>query len=155
VKKNSFKIIIFPRRVNYIFHKLSGNTKDVQFQLCMPHIPPILGSATGGTTTDMDIDVPNMPVYGPFLPTPPRNHTDELETPGETGGPQGCIANIEVILQSRSSSPTYSRHSQISQLREPQDSRQYRTTRSGSPARVSQPSYSHLSFISSLLDVID
>jgi hypothetical protein len=34
VKKNDFFSIFF-RQVNYIFHKLSVNTKHVQFQLCM------------------------------------------------------------------------------------------------------------------------
>jgi hypothetical protein len=35
VKKNNFVSIFSSRRVNYIFHKLSVNTKHVQFRLCM------------------------------------------------------------------------------------------------------------------------
>jgi hypothetical protein len=35
VKKNKFFSVFSFRRVNYIFHKLSVNTKHAQFRLCM------------------------------------------------------------------------------------------------------------------------
>jgi hypothetical protein len=109
--------------------------------------------------TDMDINIPGSatPQYGPFLPSSPHNTVELIEVLDNNGDLFLSKPNVEQASQSRSSSPNHHQYQPASNLntRGSQVHHLMQQANPNSHQVVVQPSGSHLSFMSSLLDEIE